>query len=223
MFQRARLALVLGISAYAVGTAAAQAPGSLGRIPDLNSMLAANKQLQEELKLGKEQIEQIMAAVEQVHADLKDDIATLLDPDKPREELVEAIKKVSKATAKALGGILKPEQTKRLDQIRNQLDGIHLFENDKVQKALEFTKEQTAHIKATIEKTKDKRRLMAMVQAAYGSSPELREKMQALNKEALESITKTFSEPQKKAYKDLVGEPFTLKPEASRSQPATDK
>jgi Spy/CpxP family protein refolding chaperone len=69
MMRLAKLALFLGIGALTVGSAAAQRPGGGGRGGNVSGMLLENRQLQEELKLDKDQIDKIKAAIDKAVAD----------------------------------------------------------------------------------------------------------------------------------------------------------
>jgi Spy/CpxP family protein refolding chaperone len=203
-----KLALLLAVCLLVVGPAVAQPPGG-GRGGNILGMLADNKQLQDELKLTADQIEKIKAAMEKVRADLKDDFAKLgRDSGASREERMEAGKKVREATEKALADILKPDQTKRIEQIHLQMAGIRMYTEKKVQDALKLTDEQKEKIKTIADDTEKKGR--ELFEAAGDDRRAAFEKIQALRKEAMESITKTLTDEQKKAVKDLTGEPFQL-------------
>jgi Spy/CpxP family protein refolding chaperone len=83
MMRLAKIALFLGIGALTVGSAAAQRPGGggFGRgTPGGPNLILDNKQVQDELKLDKDQVDKIRAAIDKAIADnLKPEQAKRLD------------------------------------------------------------------------------------------------------------------------------------------------
>jgi Spy/CpxP family protein refolding chaperone len=208
MVRFGKVALALAISVYAVNSAVAQRPGGGGGMGrgGIAGQLAENKQLQDELKLDKEQIDKIKTALGKVREDMKDDLAKLREEGTSREDRQAIGKKLAEATNKALADVLKPEQTKRLQQIENQMMGLRLFSQEKVQSALKLTDEQKDKIKAIGEENQKK---MAELREG-GFNPENLKKMTELRKESMAAAVKLLNEEQKKTYEDLVGKPFEL-------------
>src|SRR5690349_20806680 len=151
------------VSAFAVGlllvgaAAAQQRPGGAGGPPGfggfggfgggLAGMLGQNQQLQDELKVDKDQADKVSEAVAKVREDLRDETAKLRDRNTSDADRADIQKKVSEAYAKALADVLKPEQLKRLHQIENQQAGVNLFTKEDAQKALKLTEGQQESIK----------------------------------------------------------------------------
>jgi Spy/CpxP family protein refolding chaperone len=172
--------------------------------------LLANEGVQKELKITDEQKDKLKAASEKFQADNKDEIAKLRDRNTPQEDRAEIRKKISEASAKALSGILKPEQEKRLKQIEMQQQGAFAFADPEVQKTLKLTDDQKDKIK-TINEEAGK----AMREAFQGGgggrpSPEAAKKMADMRKETKEKIDAVLTPDQKKAWKDMTGEPFEM-------------
>jgi hypothetical protein len=121
------------------------------------------------------------------------------------------VAKVPEAVMKALEGVLKPEQMKRLKQIELQMHGAGAFHDAKVQTALKITDEQKEKIKSIQEDAgKEIRELFT------GGGRDFRangEKMQKINKETMKKTMGVLSPEQKKAWRDMVGEPFEMKRE----------
>jgi Spy/CpxP family protein refolding chaperone len=206
-----KLAVVLAAGLLIAGPAAAQRPGGgfgPGRFGGgLTGLLGQNTQLQEELKMSKEQVEKVTEALAKVRADLRDETAKLFDRNTSAEEREKIGKKLGEANAKAVGAVLKPEQLKRLHQIENQQAGAGLFAKEDVQKALKLSDSQKEKI-ATI--NKDLQKGLSDLSAG-GFNPEAFTKRQALEKEATDGIVKLLDAGQKAALKDLEGEPFELR------------
>src|SRR5947207_2076742 len=150
-----KLALVLAAGSLLAGPSMAQQPG---RQPGgfgggfggggLAGMIGQNKQLREELKISKEQVQQLTEALAKVREDLKDETAKLRDRNTPQEDRAELAKKISDTNLKAVHAILNPEQVKRLEQIQNQQAGIGMYAKEDVQKALKLSSDQKEKIRA---------------------------------------------------------------------------
>jgi hypothetical protein len=124
--------------------------------------------------------------------------------------------KVMQESQKALAKIrkeLKPAQAKRLDQLEVQLavqgKNPEVFKRDNVAKALNLTTKQKETIKSSLDDLeKDAKELR---EEAKGDRQKMREIFQKINKlrqETYAKITKSFSEDQTKAFKDLQGDKF---------------
>jgi hypothetical protein len=117
--------------------------------------------------------------------------------------------KVPEAVKKAIAEVLKPEQAKRLRQIELQLRGAQAFNDASVQSELKMTDEQKTSVK-TILGDYQKEMAAAMKEAQGGNFQGLREKMQTLRKESDEKLQGVLKDDQKKAYKEMLGEPFKM-------------
>ena len=97
---------------------------------------------------------------------------------------------------------------------------LGLFSNKDVQKALKLTDKQKEDLKGKIEELR-KKQTSALKDA--GTDPmELFKKQAALGSESVEGAVKLLTDDQKKAWKDLVGEPFEFKTEKApeKKEPA---
>jgi Spy/CpxP family protein refolding chaperone len=212
-----KFALVVGVGLLVAAVAPAQPPGFVpggfdgrgGR--GLAGAIGQNKQLQDELKVSKEQADKLTDALTKVREDLRDDVAKLRDPDTTQQEREKVIKKVMDANAKAADSVLKPEQIKRLHQIENQQAGLGIFSKEDVQTALKLTDKQKDQIG---EITKD---LQKGMRDLFGGGPGGGrggfdpQKMQDLQKKAADDVHKLLTDKQKETLKDLTGEPFELR------------
>jgi Spy/CpxP family protein refolding chaperone len=214
-----KIVSVLAAGLLLVGAASAQQrQGGLGGFAGfggggagLAGMLGQNKQLQDELKLEKDQVDKVTEAITKVREDLRDDTAKLRDRNTSDADRAEITKKVSDAYAKALGAVLTADQLKRLHQIENQQAGVNLFTKEDTQKALKLTDAQNESIKdITTDLQKDIRSL-STGGGRGGFDPETVQKRQALQKEAMDAVVKLLKDDQKATLKDLTGEPFELR------------
>ncbi len=216
-----KLAIVLASGLLLAGGATAQPPGGFGGFGGfggggLAGMIGQNKQLQDELKMDKGEVDKMTEALAKVREDLKDDLAKLRDRQTPQDERAKIQKTLGEANAKAVETVLKPDQVKRLHQIENQQAGVGMFNKEVVQKALKLSDEQKDKIDdINKELQKDLRDLTPGGRGGRGGfggfDPEAVTKRQELQKEAMASIRKVLKDDQKATLKDLTGEPFELR------------
>src|SRR5262249_19273431 len=112
--------------------------------------------------------------------------------------------------------ILSADQLKRFKQIQLQQAGAGAFTQPDVQKALKLTDEQQEAIKTISEDAAKQRRDLTQ---GGGRGQGNAEKMTAIRKESLDRIQKLLTADQKKTWKDLTGDAFTIqRPQGRRGQ-----
>jgi Spy/CpxP family protein refolding chaperone len=195
-------------------------------------MLIQNQSVQKELKLTDDQIQKIKDATTSINEKHKGerDAVRSLQGDEQREKRQELGKKIASETNEALAGILKPEQSKRLKEITLQRDGPRAFNSEEVQKALKLTDEQNDKIKTINEDAAKDMRELAPPGGRRGAGgggggvvdqsvfKEFMTKAAALNKETMDKISSVLTDDQKKAWKDMTGQPFEIKFEAPQGR-----
>jgi ribosome recycling factor len=212
---RCLMTVCLALGLLAVPALAQPPRGGFGQMGI--GQLLMNKSVQEELKLDKESIEKITAAIGKVREDMKDDLAKLREQDTPREERQAINKKLTEATTKAVADLVKPEQMTRVKQIQLQVQGLNAFNNPEVQKAVNLTDDQKEDIKKVNDEAGQKvRELFQDAQGDQDKIREMRTKITAMTKENMEKVTKSLKPEQQKALKELLGAPFELKIEPRR-------
>ena len=125
--------------------------------------------------------------------------------------------------AKALAEkTLTPEQVKRAKQIEVQVMGLRAFANEEVAKALKGTDDQKEKVKGIMEEYGKE---SADLRQEYGirgfggggggggnvdqaKMAEYQKKNKALTDETTEKVMKAMTDEQKKAWKEMTGEPF---------------
>jgi hypothetical protein len=209
-----RTILALGLTALLAGPGLAQQPQRQGRGPGRGGPggiagLLTNESVQKELKMDDDQTTKVKDAVQKVQDKYKDDFAKLRDlsGEEQRTKREELSKAVTGEILTALSDILKPEQVTRLKQIELQQDGTRAFTREDVQKALALKDDQKETIKTINDDTAKATR--EMFQGGQ-RTPETREKIAALRKEALEKVQGVLTDDQKKTWKDMTGEPFQV-------------
>jgi hypothetical protein len=211
-----RFVFVLGLSAVLASPILAQQPqrgqrgqGGGGGGPGGLGALLQNESVQKELSIDKDQVEKVKEAVQQVQDKHKDEFAKLRDlsQEERRTKGRELNTTVSTELLKAAGEVLKPDQIKRLKQIELQQIGAQAFSKPEVQTALSLKDDQKEKIKSITEASaKEMQELRQDRANAQGN----REKMTAIRKETTEKVQAVLTDDQKKAWKDLTGEPFQV-------------
>jgi hypothetical protein len=193
--------------------------------------LFSNKDVQKELKLSDEQVAKGNKAMQEAARKHQADLARVLASpfpvaagDEQLKKYLELSRQLTDDAVSGLGDSLKPEQAKRLKQIALQQTihtvGAGIFLDPDVDKALKLTDKQKEDLKGKIEELR-KKQTSALKDA--GTDPmELFKKQAALGSESVEGAVKLLTDDQKKAWKDLVGEPFEFKAEKApeKKEPA---
>jgi len=174
-----------------------------------------NKSVQEELKLTGSQKSDLKKIQDTQSASMKEAGAAFRDMD--REKATEIMKKAGEATTKSLAKFketLNTTQAKRLRQIELQSElrrtSIKVFTKEDVAKGIKLTDKQKESLAgAAKDLDADVKEIM---DAAKGRGRrEAAEKANKLRKKALDSFTKTMTEEQKTAWKEMTGTPFEMK------------
>jgi hypothetical protein len=204
-----RIALTLGLAALlAVPALAQQRQRGQGQ-GGIGSLLA-NESVQKELKIEKDQADKVKEAVAKVTDKFKDDVAKIADlPQDERGAKRTALNKtITEETYKSIEDVLKPDQIKRLKQIELQQAAIsgRAFTREDVVTALKLTDEQKEKIKTI---NADSAKELTDLRANGGNRTN-REKIAAVQKETGEKLQGVLTDDQKKTWKEMTGEAFTL-------------
>jgi hypothetical protein len=175
--------------------------------------LLDNKDFQKDLNLTEDQVKKATDAADEVFKKHADDFKDLdFRSEEGRAKMQEVNRAISKETAKAFEGILKPEQMKRLKQIELQGQlrfGVGAYNDAELQASLKLTDEQKAKIKTISDDLrKEREELFKDAGMDPQKQREMRQKMQGLNKEASDKVNKVLTADQKKTLDDLKGEEF---------------
>jgi hypothetical protein len=188
---------------------------------DIGTLIASNKSVQEELKLSEDQIDKVKKASDEIRTKYRDEFQKVgMDREKMQELMTKIAKERTEVMDKLLPTVLKPEQAKRASQIELQVGGVRTLAKESVQKQLKLSDKQVSEIKEiTAEIDKDVQALMGQMREARGNQEKMQEitkKMASMRKEGMDKATGVFNDDQKKAWKDMVGQPFEIKMEAPR-------
>jgi hypothetical protein len=213
-----RVVVVCGLTALLASPVLAQGGrgnrGGGGGATGFGTLLT-NDSVQKELKIEKEQADKVKEAVTKVTDAHKDDTAKLRDltGEERRTKTAELNATMNDETLKAVDDILKPEQIKRLKEIDVQQAGANAFARADVEKALSLKDDQKEKIKGI---NADTAKAMADLRMAGGGGggganrAANQEKITALRKETMDKIQALLTDDQKKTWKDLTGDAFTL-------------
>jgi len=173
----------------------------------------------QELELTKEQVSGMKAVAESIAKKYTEKTvqATASSRDVVRADRIWQGKLVDEARARVLADILEPMQAKRFKQLEFQARGLELFADMAILQALRLTPEQhQAVVSASAARTRDARAAQAKIDKleandVVAASKQAGERAADLNREAIERVAAALSAEQKKAWTELVGDPFDFK------------
>ena len=184
--------------------------------------LINSKTVQAEIKMTEEQVGQIKDWVKEYMPKMgemmKEKFAEI-PKDQMREKFGEIQAEMQKTLYKELGGVLNPDQIKRLKQIDVQFAGLRAFTNAEVVSALKLTDEQKDKLKDANETMQRDMRELRDEYGIKGFNPrptdagkaaEFEKKSSALTKETMEKIMGMMTSEQKSTWKELTGAPFDV-------------
>lgn len=214
-----KLAAAFGLAVCLASSANAQGQGGgrgMGGGGGLN--LLTNKSVQKELKLTDEQIEKATKASVELTEKFAERRAELRDmePAERQEKSAAMNKEIGVESKKAMEIILKPEQTKRFDQIALQVQGYRAFNVPETQTKLKLTDEQKTKIKEMADEAQAQMREIFQSAQNGGDRAEMMKKMTEFNKTMNEKAASMLTDDQKKNWKEMTGEPFTVVQEPRR-------
>jgi len=204
-----RLALSLGAVALLASPAMAQRGGGFGG--GGYGALLTNKGVQKELKLGDDQV----TKADKVAADIREKMMGLREKlqDVPQEErgekMAELMKSINDDAKKSLADVLKPDQVKRLDQIRLQQNPAQSLAEADVQKSLKLTDDQKDKIKAI--NTESGTQMREIFQSAQNDREGAMKRIAELRKETTAKVTGLLTADQKATWKEMTGEAYEVK------------
>jgi len=214
MYISLRIALVLGMTALVAAPSSAQDQELPFHLRQPGLLL--NKGVREELKLSEEEAEKVrMLAQEarekyQLSRQMLQEVEASgrLDKEKEYEEALNA------EVADSLADMLRPKQLRRFGQIELQWRGPAALNDREVRRRLDLTDEQRREVDRL---TADLTRELQATPRDGQPAAEAGARREDIRKRALEKTAALLSDVQKKAWKEMVGEPFEFKSEARPS------
>lgn len=204
-----RMVLACGVVALMAAPALAQ-QGRGGRGFGGGAALLSNKGVQKELKATDEQAEKLNTFAREMMENQRGEFQNLRDLS--QEERGEKMQQMARAHAvelvKGMGGILKPEQVKRFEQIQLQQSGAGAFSSPRVQEGLKLTDDQKTKLGEITEESG--RSMREAFQGSQSDREGAMKKFVELRKQATEKAVGLLTDDQKKSWKEMTGEPFEI-------------
>jgi len=181
--------------------------------------LLRNPAVQKELKLTEEQNEQIRELSESQRKETRELYSGLgelsrEERQKKFAELRPKMEEINKEMEEVMGEVLEDAQSKRLGEIRLQLQGPRAIASPDLAKKLNLTEEQQKQITELLTGTRNKgSQLYKDFQDKKITREEMQEQFQALRKEGEENVKKAaevLTEEQKATLTKLKGEKFDM-------------
>jgi Spy/CpxP family protein refolding chaperone len=173
--------------------------------------LLANKSVQQEIKASDEQVSKLNALAEELRGKQREAFQGFQDlSQEERREKMQAFQRTMQAEIdKGLKDVLKPEQTKRFNQISTQTAGVNAFATPRVADALKLTDDQKGKIRDIAQETQGQMR--ELFQEIQNDREAGMKKMAELRKSSTEKAIAVLTADQRTTWKDLTGEPFEVK------------
>jgi len=174
-------------------------------------MLVGNKGVQKEIKATDEQVTKLDALAAETREKMTEARSKTegLEGEERRNKAMEINREINAGVMTSLGSILKPEQTKRFEQISLQSRGIQAFADPKVAEGLKITDEQKEKLKGINESANEQRR--ELMQGFQDDREGTMKKLAEFNKELMGKVAALMTDDQKKAWKEMTGEPYEIK------------
>jgi hypothetical protein len=202
-----KILLALGLTCWLFQPAAAQNPFGRMSAADVGVMIEIER-VQKELKLTEDQIKKSKAVYAKIQEKYQETFEKLRAQKQP-QQINELTHVMNQETLKAYGGVLQPEQLKRLKQIDLQQRGAQALLEPEIVKALKLTEDQQDQIK-TINADAAKE-IKDSFTNPKANLEEVGKKIGELRKETMEKVTAILTAPQRKAWQEMVGQPFEFK------------
>ena len=173
-------------------------------------MLLGNPSVQKELKLDEAQKEKMTTLVSETRekmASVRDQLQDLQGSER-MAKMQELSKPINETVMKSAGEFLKPEQLKRFHEIELQTRGANALTDPVIAKKLGVTSEQETKVKSLMA---DMQSEMREIQQSAGDDRQAAmQKIMALRKETTTKVMALMTDDQKKAWKEMTGEPFEM-------------
>jgi len=204
-----RLILTVGALALLASPAWAQGRGGFGMMGGGAGFLRAEN-VQKDLKLSEEQVGKVADALTASREKHQDDFAALRDaaPEERAPKMAALTKTINAEVKKELK--LSDEQSKRFDQIEIQARGLQAYADPAVSAKLNLTDDQKSKIRELAQGTGRGGAGAFNKDASKEERAEAAKKMLATRRENIAKVQAMLTDDQKKAWKDLTGEPIEI-------------
>ena len=210
------LALALGGLVLLASPALAQNRGGGGFGGGAAGFLMAPN-VQEDLKLTDAQVKKVQETLRDIRERHQSDYSALRDAsaDVRWAKMATLNETVGDEVKKALS--FSAEQSKRFDQISLQAHGLQAFASPTVDEKLKLTADQKTKIREIVEATRSSFAGGVNKDASEQERTDARNKWDAMQKENMTKVQALLTDDQKKAWKELTGEPIEIQYPARRS------
>jgi gas vesicle protein len=173
--------------------------------------------VQKDLNLTDAQVKKVQETLREIRERHQDDYAALRDasPDVRSTKMATLNETVGDEVKKALS--FSAEQSKRFDQISLQAHGVQAFAHPTVDAKLKLTDDQKSKIREIVEETRSSSAGAFNKDASEQERTEARNKRAETQKVNISKVQALLTDDQKKAWKELTGEPIEIQYPARRS------
>jgi hypothetical protein len=175
--------------------------------------LLQNRAVHQELKITEAQLPEVRDVVQAVRGRYREQFQELqqVSPAERGKRMPPLVEALNRELFADLGNVLNPAQIKRLKQIAWQARGFQAFVDPEVRAALALTEPETERLKSQAEAARE-----AAKQTLGGAPPrpDARTKIVALRRQAVEEAVTELGQERLQVWKNLVGAPFDVPPQA---------
>ena len=209
-----KFVLIFGALALLVSPTWAQGRGGFGG-GAAGFLMAPN--VQKDLNLTDAQVRKVPETLAEIRKSHEGDYSDLRDAsaDVRWVKMARLSETVSDEVKKALS--FSAEQSKRFDQISLQAHGLQAFANSTVDEKLKLTNDQKSKIREIVEATRSSLAGASNKDASEQERTDARSKRAATQKQNMTKVQSLLTDDQKKAWKELTGEPIEIQYPARRS------
>lgn len=180
--------------------------------------LVAARPIQEELKLGEDELFLINKLVEDHRSETRAlfsgiDFRSLSEEDRRSkfEELTKKRTELARESEKGLAEFLTEPQAKRLNEIAVQLQGVRALTDDDVAKKLKLTSDQKKKVEDALKAVdEDRRKMFEQLRAGGDGFEGMREKMEEARRKSDARVLAVLSGDQQKQFDEMKGKPFDV-------------
>jgi hypothetical protein len=183
---------------------------------DTPEALLQYPEVQKELNLGKEQIQKIDQIIRRVREEQQQKVDELRDltPVERRRKQADLATMAMQEIQRRVALVLEANQATRLEQIRRQQQGLHVFADPEVEKALHLTGEQKNRLQMISADAAKEARVLFRTGGQSGFEDTVR-KVETIGRNAVEKAATLLTDEQKKIWQKLIGKPFPMRSQSA--------
>jgi len=196
-----------GTGGTGTGTTGAAGQGGIGQTPWFS-----NQGVREQLKISPEQYQKLEKSYADYYGRLRTGYTGLdkLSDKERSQKMNELTSTFNTDMMKSSADILTPEQRTRFNQLYTQYRGYDALNDPDIQRKLKMTDEQREQLRKY--STQYNEQMTAVYKDAGSNREAAMKRYDALRRQSGERINTLLNDEQRRAWRDITGEPYTFPP-----------